>query len=524
MCFAWQVPVHGGEGGMFRKKRDKALAGNEQTQEEAACGGTTWEREPEEVKAYITSLLGEIHCHKARAAVGLEMLRHINDQREVLEGEGNSDEDAVCLAVREMGDPVEVGMALDQIHRPKPVWSHMILIVLLTAVGWIAGWQLRWDFHSLLWRGGYFTIGIAFLLSLCLWDYTRWGRYCLGMGAAILLLDAVSSWHGIYGAVPFLGTLYDGLEELQGKAFGGENTLFLFFQHLFQEAIWLYTPVFAAILYHYRNKPARHLWKVMVWLAIPFLLEVSGPYALSSESYVPYGILLLNTALFLAALWKGWYPINKRRVSFAVLGAEFLVLLGQASHFFWGICRGDREVLLRMTGWNRLFVLFSPDRFQKLQQANEYDFMVRNVKAWQDCRLWGMGEQLRKELAGGGNQSRFWVMAHSGSLSALADYFGIIPVVIVLLILFIFLLLLLRSVLRQPNVLGRMIGLGAGMVIALYLVVPILFSLSLFPWNVDAMLPLVAVKDTSAAMLLCQFGILLNVYRYQHVFSSDCPI
>ena len=55
--------------------------------------------------------------------IAKEVEDHIEDQKQVFMAEGMKEEEAEKAAVEEMGDPVEVGVEMDQIHRPKMPWK-----------------------------------------------------------------------------------------------------------------------------------------------------------------------------------------------------------------------------------------------------------------------------------------------------------------------------------------------------------------------------------------------------------------
>ena len=84
-------------------------------------------------KEYMKTLEEQIQNKRARALVAEEINGHIEEQAQGYEEEGMSREDAKREAVRQMGDPVETGCALNRIHRPAFPWKLFVLAVLLTA-------------------------------------------------------------------------------------------------------------------------------------------------------------------------------------------------------------------------------------------------------------------------------------------------------------------------------------------------------------------------------------------------------
>lgn len=67
---------------------------------------------------YIDTLKGQIRDKNAKSFVANEIRSHIEEQADVYENGGLSRDDALEKAVKDMGDPVSVGINLDKIHRP----------------------------------------------------------------------------------------------------------------------------------------------------------------------------------------------------------------------------------------------------------------------------------------------------------------------------------------------------------------------------------------------------------------------
>lgn len=88
-----------------------------------------------ELHEYLDTLSEQIRCKKARPMIVEEIENHINDQAEAYIKEGMGEEEAVEKAVLEMGDPVEAGVALDRVHRPRMQWELVISAALLSIVG-----------------------------------------------------------------------------------------------------------------------------------------------------------------------------------------------------------------------------------------------------------------------------------------------------------------------------------------------------------------------------------------------------
>ena len=72
-----------------------------------------------------------------------ELEDHIKDQKCDYMTEGMEPSEAEEAAVLEMGDPVEVGIEMDRIHRPKMAWKMIGLIAVLNLAGILLMYCLR---------------------------------------------------------------------------------------------------------------------------------------------------------------------------------------------------------------------------------------------------------------------------------------------------------------------------------------------------------------------------------------------
>lgn len=126
----------------------------------------------DETSAYLRSLTRRIEDRTARKEIRQELLAHIEDQKEVYINSGMSEEEAEREAVRQMGDPEEVGIELNRIHRLKIDWK--------TAVG-IAGFSLLGYYGIILLRLMWFTEEVRYDADVIPGGIKFWmlGAFCL---------------------------------------------------------------------------------------------------------------------------------------------------------------------------------------------------------------------------------------------------------------------------------------------------------------------------------------------------------
>ena len=83
------------------------------------------------MEEYIRKLLEQVRFKKAHKSIEEEIRSHIEDQINDNMSAGMDREEAEKAAVADMGDPVEVGISMDRVHRPRIAWSVVAIAVLI---------------------------------------------------------------------------------------------------------------------------------------------------------------------------------------------------------------------------------------------------------------------------------------------------------------------------------------------------------------------------------------------------------
>ena len=96
-----------------------------------------WEVYALDRQEYLKSLTEQIRIKRARTMVAEEVEAHIEDQKQDFMAHGLGEEEAESMAVVEMGDPVEAGVKLDRVHRPKMEWTVLMAILVISIMGLI---------------------------------------------------------------------------------------------------------------------------------------------------------------------------------------------------------------------------------------------------------------------------------------------------------------------------------------------------------------------------------------------------
>ena len=87
---------------------------------------------------YLNSVCQEVRFKAARKYLKAELSTHIDDKTAELKQSGVAD--AETAAIKDMGDPVQTGRALNAVHRPRVEWGVIICVLVLSAAG-LFTWQ-----------------------------------------------------------------------------------------------------------------------------------------------------------------------------------------------------------------------------------------------------------------------------------------------------------------------------------------------------------------------------------------------
>lgn len=436
------------------------------------------------MEEYLETVTEQIRCTKARELVVGELRDHILDQAEAYEAEGMFEEEALEKAVRDMGDPVETGVSLDRIHRPRMDMGILVLIGLISiasiALHAVLGayskeidgagyWYLK---HHI----GYVMTGYVLMLLVYRLDYSILARFARPMAAV------------------FLGLILIGTRLAVVTINGAKLYIMIGPLKLFMPVLMvLYVPVFGGILYAYRGEGLKGMGKILLWALVPTWITFRIPAF--SQGVVLWAAFVGLTAI---AVWKGWYRVY-RPAALSVLG----ILLAAPPLLFLGA-----GVLGRLASYQmariQAFLTNSPD----------YNYLaIQMRKVLLGSRLFGGNADNVMEavrLPGFNNDYIFVSLISSYGMVA-----GVLAAALVCgLILKIF-----RISIGQRNQLGMILGCSCGIVYALQLGISIGMNLGLLP-TTSAILPFFSSGGTGIVVSYILLGLVLSVCRYQNILPD----
>lgn len=426
-------------------------------------------------KTYTETVCEQIRWKKAHAAVAKELTDHLFDQKEAYLSCGDSEVLAEEKALRQMGDPVEIGAALDSTHKPAPQWGMLSLALLLLGIGTFLQIQLlpllakNWMQEAITARL-YITPFLAVITLLLFYhiDFSFFGKHPYLLPTLLLVSILIKELFGI----SVNGTTY--LPLITGALSPTLHTL-------------LFPLGLSCILYRFRRYGARG------YLGVCFLAAYTVGILFGYFSIASSVIFIASTASVLTvASFRNWFGTKTKFIffTFAITGIFFAVSL-----LFFGTY-----------SQHRITYMLHPE-------TDPYGFgylplLIRTVLA--DAQLFGSGSTLSENfLIPSALTDEFY---SEYFLTCITYRFGWVVSVSLVLLLAGFLFLGFRKCLKQKSILGQMISLSILSVFTAECFLYILANLG-YPFISSASLPFLAYGKNSALIHMALTGILLSVFR-----------
>ncbi len=421
---------------------------------------------------FMKILTAQIRCVKAREGVAQEISNHILDQAEAYEQTGISHEQALERAVREMGDPVEIGLSMDRIHRPQIDWKMLLITVLLSIVGLVCMTPVLGVSYVISRQLIFTLVGFGVITAVYFWDYSILGH--IGIRTGILLT-----------IVLFLGKQYF-FETINGRV------------PAMSILVYLYVPVFAGILYQLRKKGLRAVLFAVGMIGVICVLTLR----FSSSLMVAGNIFLCMIVLLVVAVAKGMFGKGKKYIA-KLIG--FVVALPTVL-FCWLLWTNQDSFRVQ-----RLIAFFNRNKYQEGYYYQVIQAILHN------CKFLGVGNPAYSE-------EYYFAGLKEGELIPLAiiHRFGFIAGVILLILLTGFILCAINIVHRQKNQLGALISLACFLVLAVNCVEGILVSVGLFPVTTTA-IPFLTRGGSTAFVYAILIGLLFSVHRREKILIREAP-
>ena len=430
------------------------------------------------MEKYLTTVTDQLRCKEVRPYVEKELRDHIEDQIEYNVSKGMKQDDAEKAAVKDMGDPVETGELLDKIHRTKMAWEVIVLTAIITIAAII--------FHSNIWikqeeplelfGASSYLMGFGIMLLFYYVDYTFVARFSKVIA---VLLMAVCLCYRMFG---------DNIYRFPCPMFALFRSV-----ALIDSLMLMYIPVFACILYKYRNTGVKGLIKSVLWMVVPtwYMLYRVGTFGTCLTLF--FSMLVLISM----AIYKGWFKVNKR-VSISVLLGTFvgIPLVSTAIGYLTDTLPEYKRIWINAI-------------FSSTGKADTTADTIRDLLC-------------ASKLTGKTAMNAAKILPDFDSdyvLAYISSEFGWSVGLLVICVVLLLLSIMLRISLKQKNQLGMMIGVGVSMVLICNVVLNVLIIIGAFP-RMSTFFPLISLSESNIIVTYALIGIVLSIYKYKSIYPK----
>lgn len=431
------------------------------------------------MEEYLATVMEQIRCKTVRPFIERELRNHIEDQIEDNIKKGMEYEEGVNNAIKDMGDPVETGISLDRIHRPQIAWGMIALVAIMSAFS-VA-------LHYTISRNGVgyecyisskapfmYVVGFIIMIAVYFIDYTFIARFSKPIAIILLLLCLYCRFRGLSVNGSRVGIKVSGL------SFSVEALLML------------YVPVFAGILYKYRNTGLFGLIKSIGWMIAAVLLVFELPALVTSLI-----MLISMLTLLTLAITKGWFNISKP-ISIIAL---------------WGVFVGLPVIALVVMFFGDGMADYQKDRIiATLSNSGNENYAVKFVRdILSSSKLIGNNSVDVANTIPAFNSDYV--------LTYISSTYGLIAGTLIACMLIIIIGGIFGITFKQKNQLGMMIGCGSGMVLLLTTFINVFENIGKFP-PTKTFLPLVSAGRSYTVVTYVLIGIVLSVHRYKCIYPK----
>ena len=445
-----------------------------------------------ELHEYLDTLAEQIRCKKARPMIQEEIKNHIEDQAQAYRKGGMGEEKAMAKAILEMGDPVETGMELDRVHRPKMQWTLVTLVVLLSIIGMIMQivifktgclsneenmTTIRNEFiYSSIWNT---MISFCVIGTICILDYTYLAKHPVALWWLFCFLQ-------VLGSIFYMGGAF--IRGFQLNYYG----------------FTLMAPVFAAVVFRYKNKGMAGFLKCIgLYLALVLIKMFTQVAPISGMLELTISVLIILTI----AVIRGWFG-EKKAGKLALIWVPALgvpALIGTVA-----------VSLSRMVSFNdklRIMADYQAARIQALfHMDSQANYQVLAARAeMEKATLLGTRKLPLTTLPS---------IQNDYIVTSMFTYFGIIFTLFVMGMILFFICKAFHLSIRQKNQLGSMVSIGCVIVLLGKIVVYVISNVGGVSVFGQMSMPFLSYGLGNAVVNGVLVGLLLSVYRNTDIISE----
>ncbi len=406
----------------------------------------------------MTEVTNQIKSKEAKEYVTNELNFHLKEAKNEWQEKGLPEAAAEEKAVEQMGSPVNLGIQMNKLHRPKVDWLMVILLILTLGLGFLPMISLGYMDDI-----AYFSINkvIIFLLGgltalgMMLFDYRKLRKhgalfYIIGI---ILLLLIRFIPNMVVNGVPLIRIGPIRVESLM--------------------AIPFFFLAWASFFHNERLK----VWQFVLLFLFPFLLFLAMPSIPTSYIYIVMVFVML------------WWSKFSRRTILVLTGATVISFLTIAI---------SSLVILKEYQKVRFLAFLDPEKY-----SDGVGYMTLRVKELMSNAGW-FGTSLKKEFIPEAHTNLVFV--------SLTYYYGWLLAIALVLILSLIAARIIMVTFKIKDSYGRLLLIGAVALYTVQFVSNIGMSLGFFPLT-SMSLPFISYGLMPTILNTIVIGVVLSVYR-----------
>jgi len=425
--------------------------------------------------AFLDNVCIHIRCRAAHKDICTELSEHIDELKVAYSEKGYADEQALDMAISDMGDTAEIGTQLNKRHKPQTEWLLIALISFICIVGASVIFCSN-DPHSggfgqyLVWA----VTGAALAAGVMFFNYTNIKKWALP-----LYLSALGFLiFGLTAGVKYNGEIFMPLGLVTVSA---------------SLAIVPFVLAFVGFMHRFRGEGVLGIVKLIflgaISIYVMFLIPNMANVLILFVSY---------TALLFTAVWKGHFG-GKLRIQKILLLTGYLLLLGFLA---MSIIRTPYQL-------DRLFTFITHDN--------------PNGSGWQNVQLTNL-LSASKWLGGVGaidGYAPYYMLPALTTELALANViitFGWtlgIALILVIIALIVRLFMIVRKI---KYTFGFYLALAACVILSMQFIISVLMNLGLFP-IIAIGLPFVSYGGSAYVSNMVLVGVILSVWRRNNIIG-----
>lgn len=437
------------------------------------------------MEEYIQILLEQVRFYQAHKVIEDELRAHMEDQIEANMAAGMDREAAEKAAVADMGDPVEAGVSMDRVHRPRIAWNVVIIAVLVGIVSSVIHELVAIDAGhldqstSVIGSHVFYIkvlIGLAAMITVYLIDYTVIAKNAKVIALLIMAMLPLS----------YLGYSVNGVHTfLRMGPIAILTSAYLLF----------YVPLYGAIIYKYRGRGGFAFLGALLWMFVPAILVLKQIRLLTAL------VMIMAMAMQLTiAVAKGWFKVPKKLTICSLWASITVVPLGIVAFLF-------HNGLLAGYQMNRISAIWDLD--------NDAAYVTRTVRSFGDVNLVG---DTGKDVLGS-------LPSPNGDflLTYLANRYGALFVAAVVAAVAAVIITGCIATAKCKNQLGFVMGVGCMDVLLVNMLVNVLENMAVIPYT-GSFMPFFSAGSSNLFLSYAFLGIILSIYKYKDAYPQHVDI